>query len=218
VEYQNRQNLSRIDYEIREIKNPFRKALAIVLIAGIVVAFLSLITKPLRGKWAENYVAKGDEYLLSKQYLHARLEYEKSNLVRKNVKAKDRITLAQSGSADIRKLEGFFNDNQSDLYYTVKNAETPGTSASAQTALAKSLIEREEYQISVIAATTAVAMDPSFRDAWLYLGIANLKCGQLLEIDNDTQKTYLNNAKTALAKAKEIDPEYQVTDAYLREL
>lgn len=218
MEYQNRQNLSRIDYEIREIKNPFRKALAIVLIAGIVVAFLSLITKPLRGKWAENYVTKGDEYLLSKQYLHARLEYEKSNLVRKNVKAKDRITLAQSGSADIRKLEGFFNDNQSDLYYTVKNAETPGTSASAQTALAKSLIEREEYQISIIAATTAVAMDPSFRDGWLYLGIANLKCGQLLEIDNDAQKAYLNNAKTALSKAKEIDPEYQVIDGYLKEL
>ncbi|MEI6499248.1 MAG: hypothetical protein WCO23_04755 [bacterium] len=205
-----------IDAEIRSIKNPFRKALAILLIVAIGITFLVLITKPLRGKWAQNYIQSGDEFLINKQYLHARLEYEKSNIVRRNNEARERIKLSQAADGDITKLADFLAEKKPETFALIQQAEKISANTAKQTELARAMIDRGEYQIAIIAADTAVQMDPSYRDAWLYLGISDLKCGQSLEIDKAQQKVYFDNARAALTKAQSIDPEYQVTKDYLK--
>lgn len=64
----------------------------------------------------------------------------------------------------------------------------------------------------------ATEMDGEYRDAWLYLGIANLKAAQNLEIKTDDKAQYLSRAKDSLARAISIDPNYDKTIEYVREL
>jgi hypothetical protein len=61
--------------------------------------------------------------------------------------------------------------------------------------------------LAIIPAKTALEMDDRYRDAWLYLGIANLKTAQLSELKPEAQNQYLVEAKKSFNKVLELDPE-----------
>lgn len=195
----------------------FFKWLIIILIA--VFAF-SLLTKPIRKKWANNYIGKGDSYLLQKKYESAVLEYDKALfLYWKNTDAKPRIALAKRASSNVLELEHFYREKEQDSQLgLIKKVRTLPEDETAAVMSAKTMIEQGEFQYAIIFAKNATEMDRGYRDAWLYLGIAYLDAGKILEIDSDAKKIYLDQAKTALTKAKNIDPEYKPTQDYLGEL
>lgn len=191
-----------------------------LLIAAIIFMFLLLISKPLRKVWSNNYVKSGDEYLLQKKFLSAELEYEKAqNLYSLNTKAKDREILAKSSAADIRTLQSFYEEKNLGLQIENINLATTVPNSEFEAAKnAKSLIEQSEFQLAILAATTATQMNSKYRDGWLYLAIANMKTAQLTELSKDDRAQYVSAAQSAVVTALELDPEYEPTRQYQDEI
>ncbi len=188
----------------------------------IVLAFLLIIflLKPLRTFSSKKFVSVGDEYLASKKYLHADLAYEKALLLSpKNSDILAKRALAKSASEDIEKLESFFQEEKfsANKEALLSASEFPSSETDALK-LCKELIEKGEYQLAIIPAHTATEMDPGYRDAWLYLGIANLKTAQLVELSPEVKQAYMNKAKEALQRAKEIDPESKAVADYQKQV
>lgn len=187
------------------------------LIAGITFALISLILRPFRKEWSQNYLSEGDAFLIQKKYISAELQYEKGLLLNKNDnKFKDRISLCKNASTDPLVLEDFYKEkNLSMALSKLDLARSIPESVTEAVGLAKSLIEGEEYQLAVIAAQNSTEMEKGFRDAWLYLGIANLKTVQNVELVSEDRRNYLERGKTALNTAKALDPQYKPTLDYL---
>lgn len=190
---------------------------AFIILVTLLVFFL---LKPLRIYSAKNFLASGDKYLASKMYLHADLEYQKAlALSPRNKEVINRRELVEKSSKDVLHLEKIY---ESDEFYAERKKMEEATSfppsQSDAVKLAKRLIEEKEYQLAIIPAKTATEMDPEYRDAWIYLGIANFKTAQLVELNFSTQEKYLANAKFALEKAKKIDPESKVVNDYLESI
>jgi tetratricopeptide (TPR) repeat protein len=190
----------------------------IICIIGLLS--LGLITKPLRKSWSQNYFEKGDNYLEQKKFESAILEYNKSLfLFWKAKQAQDRIKLAEESSANILKLDKFYEEQKLDAQIkTIRKVKADQEDETAAVKLSKELIEDGEFQYAVIAAEKATNIDGKYRDAWLYLGIANLKAIKMLELTDSSRKLYKEKAEKALSKAKSLDPEYQPTKDYLEEL
>lgn len=194
----------------------------LVLIGLIVLVILILffLMKPLRTYSAQKYVNEGDIFLANKQYLHADLAYEKALVLFPGNKiAKDRRALTLESSKNIRVLEKFYEtegfNNQGNK---LKEATTFPNNETEAVKLSRKLLEDGEYQLAIIPAKTAVEMDNSYRDAWLYLGIANLKTAELVDLSSEARASYIEKSKEALNKAKEIDPESKDVKDYLSEL
>lgn len=191
-----------------------------LLIVAIVLAVLFLATSPLRGKAADNYVSKGDELLLQKKYISAEVEYKKAlTLNAGNVVAKDHIDLAQKAAINIGEFERFFDLPQFDDFKNKFETAT-GVPANQSDAvkLSRAMIEDGEYQLAVIPAKTALEMDSEYRDAWLYLGIANLKTAQLSELKLEARLQYLSEAKKSFDKVLELDPENATAKELLQKM
>lgn len=184
----------------------------------LVIILLFFLLKPLRTHSSNKFVLAGDEYLANKKYLHADLAYEKAlTLSPKDSAIMAKRALAKSASEDVEKLENLYQNEKfsSDKEMLESASEFPANETEALK-LSKDLIEKGEYQLASIPAKTATEMDPGYRDAWLYLGIANLKTAQLVELSPEVKQSYMDKAKTALQKAKEIDPESKVVADYLK--
>lgn len=190
------------------------------LIVAIVFTSLELITKPLRASWSENYAAAGDNYLLQKKYLLSLLQYEKALLLNsKNETALNHKPLAINAKRNVLELEKLYKEKNIELQLDlITKAKSIPPEASEAAKTSRALIQKEEHQFAIVAAKNATAIDAKYRDGWLYLGIANFKTAQLVELDNDDKKFYLSNAKQALDQAKLLDPLYQPTLDYLDEL
>ena len=156
--------------------------------------------------------------MASKKYLHADLAYEKALLLSpKNPDIIAKRALAKSASEDIEKLESLFqNEKYSMNKKALESASVFPENETAALKLSKDLIEKGEYQMAIIPAHTATEMDPGYRDAWLYLGIANLKTAELVELSPEVKQTYMAKAKEALGRAKETDPESKTVSDYLK--
>ncbi len=186
----------------------------------LVVLILFFLMKPLRTYSAQKYIDEGDAYLAKKLYLHADLEYEKALVIFPGSKtAKERRALTEEASRNVLALEDFykqgsFNSQKDKLEEALAfpKEEIEGVR------LSKQLIKEKEYQLAIIPAKTAVEMDNNYRDAWLYLGIANLKTAELADISPSARSAYIEKAKEALNKAKAIDPESKDVKDYLNEL
>lgn len=189
------------------------------LILCIALTALVLITKPLRKSWSNNYLETGDSYLLAKKYLQADLEYKKAlTLYRGNTTTKDRVLLANNAALDVEKLEPLYKEKNIglELDYITKAHEIPASESDA-VRNSRYLIEHEEYQLAIIAATIATEINKDYRDGWLYLGIANLKTAANVQLRENDRRHYLDASKEALAKAKDLDSTYQPTLDYLKE-
>jgi tetratricopeptide (TPR) repeat protein len=197
-----------------------RRWLIIFLIVLVALMLMFLLTKPLRTYSANKYIEAGNKYLVDKQYLHADLAYEKAlTIFPKNKETIQNKALAQEASENVLKLESFYNDNGFRAEEQKLNEATAFPENETEAVkLSKKLIEEGEYQLATIPAQTATEMDSQYRDAWLYLGIANLETAQLVELKTDVQKRYFDKAKEALEKAKNLDPEYAPTKEFLNQL
>lgn len=198
--------------------DPFYVVFKWTLIILIAILAVALASRPLCRSWSDRFLDKGDQLLTQKRYLQAEMNYEKSLLINnKNDRAKQRITLVREASTNILKLQDFFTEKnltiKTDLFTKAMAIPTKERDAVVS---ARELIEQEEYQLAIIPATTATEMDSNYRDGWLYLGIANIKCAQFLQIKDSDRQFYLDKAKQSLDQAKKIDPEYQPTLDYLK--
>jgi hypothetical protein len=190
------------------------------LIVFILILALGLMTKPIRKAWSFNYVEKGDEYLGQKKYGSAVLEYKKALfLFWGNKEALERTRLSNEASVDVMKLEDFYKfkniQSQLVLLEQIKTLPKNEVTALKQT---KEMIEKGEFQYAVIAGKNSTEMDRNYRDAWLYLGVANIDCAEMLELKDDVRQNYKNQAAEALRRASGIDPEYQPTKDYIAKL
>ena len=197
--------------------DPFYVIFKWILVLSIAFTAIALASRPLCRSWSLRYLGLGDEFLLQKRYLQAETEYQKSILLdSKNNTTKQRLALVQAGSRDILALRNFFVEKnltrETELFDEATAIPTKERDAVLS---AKKLIEREEYQLAIIPTKTALEMDDGYRDGWLYLGIANIKCAQFLEIKEFDRFYYLGKAKESLDRAKAIDPEYKPTLDYL---
>jgi len=185
--------------------------LALKWLIGVIILLLLLVllSSPLRGKAATNYVKEGDNLLLQKKYISAEVEYKKAlTLNSKDAIAKDHLDLANKAAMDISEFERFFDLPQFAGFKTkYEEATEVPANQSDVIKLSKKLIENGEYQLAIIPAKTALEMDDSYRDAWLYLGIANLKTAQFSELKPEAQNQYLEEAKKSFNKVLELDPE-----------
>ena len=201
--------------QINSKSTPFKWLL--IVIAIIVSVFF--LTKPLRVSSANSYIDSGDKYLLKKEYLKADLEYQKSIILSSSTKATHRLELVEDAMADIEALKDFYiEQNAESQIELLEGANIIPKNESDAAKESKKLVEEKEYQLAIIPAKTAVEMDKEYRDGWLYLGIANLKCAEYLELKPEIKRTYLDTAKTALDKASSLDPDYQPTKDFLKEM
>jgi hypothetical protein len=191
-----------------------------LLIASIIFMLLLLISKPLRKVWSNNYIRSGDEYLLQKKFLSAELEYEKAqNLYSLNTKARDREILAMSAATDVRNLQPFYQEKNLGLQIeNIKLATEVPSSEFEAAKNAKYLIEQSEYQLAILAATTATEMNSKYRDGWLYLAIANMKTAEFTELSKADRAQYVSAAQSSILTALELDPEYEPTRQYQDEI
>lgn len=194
----------------------------LILVGLIILAIIILffVIKPLRTYSAQKYITEGDNYLANKQYIHADLSYEKALIIFPGSKtAKERKALAADSSKNIALLQNFYKDNnfnsQKDKLDEASAFPVDETEA---VKLSKKLIEEKEYQLAIIPAKTATEMGPDYRDAWLYLGIANLKTAELVDLSVDAKASYTQKAKDAFDQAKKIDPESKIVNDYLNSL
>lgn len=178
----------------------------------IFVFVIFLATQPLRGKVARSYVEKGNQYLAEKKYISAEIEYKKALILDSdNKEAETNIELADEASKNVEALESFYKkSNYSDQFKTYQEATAFPKNEVEAVKLAKKLIEKKEYQLAIIPAMTATEMAPDYRDAWVYLGIANKKTADEEQISPEGKKVYLARVKIAEEKIKEIDPEYSL--------
>ncbi|HOX41438.1 MAG TPA: hypothetical protein PK263_04540 [bacterium] len=190
----------------------------LVITVLLITAFAASI--PLRKKWSESRVKLGDSYLTQKKYVSAALEYNKAMLLNKDSKtANAHKTLATESASNILKLEEFYKkENVQMALENFDKAKAIPKDEVIATKTARELIEKEEYQLAIISATTATQLEPSYRDGWLYLGIANLKTLQNVELPQEAKNVYLQQAQKALEKAKSLDPQYKPTLDFLGEL
>lgn len=191
----------------------------VILILIGITAF-GLITKPVRKMWSKNYLERGNGYLELKKYESAMVEYKKAMfLFWKNDEAKKNIDLARRATINVLELENFYSQRKIETQIEImrKSKSLPPTETEA-VKLSKELIEKNEFQYAIIFAKDATEMDRSFRDGWLYLGIANLQAAKSLELRQNVRAEYLKEAKLALQRAKNLDPEYAPTNQYLLEL
>lgn len=192
------------------------KILTLLLILSLFFLALFFIIKPICASFSEKYIARGDNFLMQKKYLSADLEYEKAFSLIQNQKAIDRRELTKKCARNILEMKDLLSEkNNIALLNLFAEANTVPKVESEAVKKSKELIEKNEYQLAIIPALTAIEMDQNYRDAWLYLGIANLKSAQYLELKQDDRDYYLSNAKNALNKAKEIDPQYIPIQNYL---
>ena len=191
------------------------------LIGIIIFLFLLvLLSSPLRGKAASNYVKEGDNLLLQKKYISAEVEYRKALTLNANdAVAKDHMDLANKAELNISEFERFFDLPQfAGFKVKYEEASEVPTNQSDVVKLSKKLIEDGEYQLAIIPAKNAIEMDDGYRDAWLYLGIANLKTAQFSELKPEAQNQYLFEAKKAFNKVLELDPENKTAKELLAKI
>jgi len=200
-------------------KNLIYLILKWLVIIAIALVILFLLSSPLRGKAASKYISRGDNYLSEKKYLSAELEYDKAlTLSSGNLTARQRKLLADKASKNILELESYSNlSGFSALTNKIGEASAFPKNQSEAVKLSRKFIEEKEYQLAIIPAKTAIEMDKEYRDAWLYLGIANLKTAQLVELSPSVREDYLNKAKEAFNKTLALDPESQSAKDFLAE-
>ncbi|MFA4995876.1 MAG: hypothetical protein WC536_01885 [Patescibacteria group bacterium] len=191
----------------------------VILIALVVLIFLLLflLIKPLRTYSAQKYITEGDQYLANKEYLHADLAYDKAlTLFPSSKAAEERKTLNKEASQNVLVLEDFYKSNNfNSQKEKLDEATAFPTNETEAVKLSKQLIEENEYQLAIIPAKTATEMAPDYKDAWIYLGISNLKTAELADLTSSVQAGYISKAKEAFEKAKQIDPESKTVDDYL---
>lgn len=189
-----------------------------ILVLFFLVIYLG--TLPVRGSLAKKYLSQGDAFLTQEKYLSADLAYRKAQvLTPKDANAVTKRELAGKASRNILELKDLVRSQNLEaktslfeLATSVPKSETDAVRTSRQ------LIEKGEYQLAIIPAKTATEMDKTYRDAWVYLGIANLRAATLLETNNEVQLQYRNAAKDAFNQAYSLDPTYEVTSNYLKSI
>jgi len=194
----------------------FSKAFKLCLLFLIIVTALALITKPLRIKGSDKYVKSGDIFLQDTNYLKADLEYRKALFLNSNNDmAKDRQKIAKEAQTDIGKLSNSIklSSQKSELF---KKATAFPKNEKSAVILSRELINLGEYQLAILPAKTATEMDQNYRDAWLYVGIASLKCSELCEISVSAKSYYKNQAKESLNRALRLDPEFEPAKQFLQ--
>jgi tetratricopeptide (TPR) repeat protein len=136
-------------------------------------------------------VAKGDDLLEQKKYLSAELQYRKAIIIKKNAKAQERIGLSNKAQTNVLELEIFYaeRDNLDQLNLFSKAKEVP-TNAKDAVVLSQDLIKSGEYQLAIVAADTALQMDPGYDIAKEYFLIANKETVNSIELSPDAQKYY----------------------------
>lgn len=198
-----------------KVKQNWSKWIIVLILILIAIYF---ITRPIRISSANKYIDSGDQFLMQKKYLSADLEYRKAISINNDKKAIERRNLVQDIETDITKLKSMLEEkNNTALLDKFTSATEVPQNESDAVKLSKKLIEENEYQLAILPAKTAIEMDKDYRDAWLYLGIANIKAASTLELTPEIKEQYLNTGKEALNKALSLDPEYQPTKDYLKE-
>jgi len=194
------------------IQKPVRKIswlkwAAIPLSAVIIFLALAPVTRNLSSYYLQN----GNSLLLERKYLSARLSYEKALLLNsKNTEANTQKELARKAESDILVLEDLYEaQNQTEELRKISWANSIPSDETEAVKLSRQFIESKDYQLATIAAKTATQMDPDYKDAWVYLGISNMKVAEILEISPESKNKYIAESKKAFDKVREIDPEYE---------
>lgn len=196
----------------KKLSTYFLKLLKWFLLVLIFLFLILIASQPLRGKATKKYLDSGDNFLTQKQYLHADLEYQKALILSpKNNDAKQRRVFVKNTAGNILEIQKLANGkNLSQLIEKIKLATDFPDDETAAVRLAKKFIEESEYQLAILPAKTATEMDPDYVDAWVYLGIANLKAATLLQLWPDVKDKYLSDSKVAFSKVSELDPGYKI--------
>lgn len=205
---------------MRSTKKPIL-GIIIAIACGSVMLFLSVIalTRPLRANLAKDFSERGDQYLAQKKYISAIVEYRKAEALLPDKEISERIALAKEAETDVSKLENYYRQNNDIVQIDLLNKtnSVPDTSYDL-VALSKKLLEKNEPQLAAKAAETATEMDKEYRDAWLYLGISNLQIARQVEMSSGNSDQYLARAKESLERARLLDPSYEPTNQYLKQL
>lgn len=199
------------------IKQPFVKGeknyigwLKLAIIPVILIGLL-LVLIPIRKNLSNRYLDAGDKLLGERKYISAQVAYDKSlYLNSNNESARNHRELARRSETDLEELGKYYGEvKDTENLRKISWAKAIPSEEIEAVKLSKEFIEKDEYQLAIVSAATATEMDPLYRDAWLYLGISNMKAAQMLELSPESKKSYLANAKLAFEKVKEIDPEYE---------
>lgn len=184
------------------------KWLIILLLLSVL---LIISTSPLRGHAAKRLIKKGDNFLAENKYVSAALLYDKAAALSGKDSVSGKKALLSRASTDILKLEEFYKDrgNKEKIEKIEKVSGVPANEVEA-VKLSRAMIEEGEYQLAIVSAKTATEMDPEYKDAWVYLAIANKKTAENVELLPETRKQYLEGSERALEKAKGFDPSVNI--------
>ncbi|OGD65434.1 hypothetical protein A2215_03555 [Candidatus Berkelbacteria bacterium RIFOXYA2_FULL_43_10] len=199
-------------------KNNFIKKNKILLLALAGIVILISVSFPVRSVLSKKYIESGDKYLIQKKYISAVVEYKKAKFLRDKDNVEEKITLTTESQKDILLLEPFIREkNDISTMELLAQAKKVRGSAYDSVSYAKSLLEQGEPQIAIVAVNIALEMNKNYRDAWLYKGISHLEGLKKLELSAENRRYHIDEAKSALNQAKQLDPTYQPTLDYIDE-
>lgn len=154
-------NKTAVDKDNKTVR---RFVYSLIFIAALILVAVYL--HPFRS-YAASFDAKGDEFLLQKDFDNARLQYEKALIVNPNdTKAKERLELMSKGKDDILAMKDFYIEKncQEELDKIELATSVPATETEALK-ISKKFIDQGDFQLALIPAQTALQMDPDYKEA-----------------------------------------------------
>lgn len=199
-----RKKLHRVN--ARKAKTPWAKYAKLILAGLIVIFFLYLVMIPLRVKGANKLLETGDNYLKERKYISAIVAYRKAQFLKNSEEIESRIQIARDSEKDISKLEPFLREiNDIPELNEIANANKVPVNEYEGIVQAKKYVADERADLAILTATDVTEMDENYRDAWMYLGIANYHMMSDAEVSAEVREYYKAKARDALERAKSLD-------------
>jgi len=200
-------------------QNIYKPLLGLILVVAILCAIYYLAIVPFKHKYAVEYLKRGDQHLLDRKFLAARVDYQKSLWLNSQSGAQSKIELADQVQLDYQLAKPFLTEqNERGQLAELKAAEAVPESLSSGMEQIQSLINNNQPYLAEIVAQTLVEMDSENADSWLYLGIARLQTARLTEMTAGCREQKLTSAKEAINQAATLDKSNELAAKYLREI
>lgn len=185
--------------------------------SAVLIVILFVVSIPIRNTLSGRFIKNGDAFLSEKKFVSAVLEYNKAKVLSKKFSPDSKIEIVKKAETNLLTIESelITKNAQQDISRISEAKEMPEDEVDA-VKKAKKMIEDGFYQQSIILLTTALEMDKLYKDAWVYMGIANLCGANDSQVSKEGRDFYNTKAREAFNKVLELDPGNETAKRYFK--
>lgn len=185
--------------------------------SAVLIIVLFIISIPLRNFLSGRFMDNGNKFLAEKKYVSAVLEYNKAKILSNKYNPSEKIDAVRKAETNILVFEKVLGEEikKEDTEKIALAKEMPEDEVAAVKD-AKKMIEEGFYQQAIILLNTALEMDKNYKDAWLYLGVANSYGASDPEVSKEGREIYAERVEEAFKKVQELDPGNKYAEEFLK--